>query len=73
MKKENEEYYEKNIEYEEFMLEPYSARVMTKLFDMGLLPSLIKDKKKTFILNHIMCESHRDKLVFALKYNHRKI
>lgn len=73
LKKENEEYYEKNIEYEEFMLEPYSARVMTKLFDMGLLPSLIKDKKKTFILNHIMCESHRDKLVFALKYNHRKI
>lgn len=73
LKKENEEYYEKNIEYEEFMLEPYSGRVMTKLFDMGLLPSLIKDKKKTFILNHIMCESHRDKLVFALKYNHRKI
>ena len=73
LKKENEEYYEKNIEYEEFLLEPYSARVMTKLFDMGLLPSLIKDKKKTFILNHIMCESHRDKLVFALKYNHRKI
>ena len=73
LKKENEEYYEKNIEYDEAMLEPYSARVMTKLFDMGLLPSLIKDKKKTFILNHIMCESHRDKLVFALKYNHRKI
>lgn len=73
LKIENEEYYEKNIEYEEFILEPYSGRVMTKLFDMGMLPSLIKDKKKTFILNHIMCESHRDKLVFALKYNHRKL
>lgn len=72
LKKENEEYYKKNVEYEEFMLEPYSGRIMTKLFDIGLLPSLLKDRKKTFILNHILCESHRDKLIFALKYNHRK-
>lgn len=72
LKKENEEYYKKNVEYEEFMLEPYTGRIMTKLFDIGLLPSLLKDRKKTFILNHILCESHRDKLIFALKYNHRK-
>lgn len=72
LKKKNEEYYKINVEYEEFMLEPYSGRIMTKLFDIGLLPSLLKDRKKTFILNHIMCESHRDKLIFALKYNNRK-
>lgn len=72
LKKENEEYYKKNVEYEEFMLEPYTGRIMTKLFDIGLLPSLLKDRKKTFILNHVLCESHRDKLIFALKYNHRK-
>lgn len=72
LKKENEEYYKKNVEYEEFMLEPYTGRIMTKLFDIGLLPSLLKDRKKTFILNHILCESHRDKLIFALKYNNRK-
>ena len=31
--------------------------------------AVIKKKKKTAILNHIQCESHRDKLIFALLKN----
>lgn len=36
---------------------------------MGLLPKMIKGKKKYSILNHIMCEAHYDKLLFALTQN----
>lgn len=49
------------------LLEPYSNKVMNKLCSMGGLPKFIKGKKATAILNHLDCESHRDKLIYALK------
>lgn len=67
LKKKTEEYYQKSVEFENYIMEPYSGRVVSKLFDMGLLPSLISDEKRASIFNHVVCESHRDKLIFALK------
>lgn len=67
LKKKMEEYYRKSVEFENYIMEPYSGRVVSKLFDMGLLPSLISDEKRASIFNHVVCESHRDKLIFALK------
>lgn len=60
-------YYKTCETFEYLCLEPYSGRIMAKLYSLGLLTSFIKGKKASFILNHIDCESHRDKLLFALK------
>lgn len=43
------------------------GRLFRKLYMMGLLPSCIMRKKLLLTLNHADCESHRDKLLFALK------
>lgn len=67
LKKQIEEYYRSCEKFENSCLEPYTGRIMGKLFDMGVLPSFIKKNKATFILNHVNCEAHRDKLLFALK------
>lgn len=61
-----EEYYTRDSNYELSLLEPYQGRVFSKLFSLGLLPHFISGSKKTTILNHINCESHRDKLIYAL-------
>lgn len=62
-----EEYYAQNTQCEMSFLEPYSGRVMNKLLSLRLVPHFIKGKKLLQVLNHIDCESHRDKLIFALK------
>lgn len=60
-------YYDRVASYELSLLEPYKGRILEKLYSMGLLPSFVQGTKKQSILNHIMCESHRDKLLFAMK------
>lgn len=62
-------YYKKVASYELSLLEPYRGRLFGKLYDMGLLPQIIKGGKKYSILNHIMCESHHDKLLFAMAHS----
>lgn len=62
-------YYKKVASYELSLLEPYRGRLFGKLYDMGLLPQIIKGGKKYSILNHIMCESHHDKLLFAMTHS----
>lgn len=62
----NEKYYSKSSSYELSILEPYQGRLFSKLFSMGLLPKFVKRKKIPVIFNHINCESHRDKLIYAL-------
>ena len=69
LNKKIKEYFATCADFERFILEPYSGRIQTKLFDMGILPSLISNNKELMILNHISCEAHRDKLVYALKHN----
>lgn len=69
LNKKIKEYFATCADFERFILEPYSGRIQTKLFDLGILPSLISNNKELMILNHILCEAHRDKLVYALKHN----
>lgn len=63
-----DEYYSSSIALEQRILEPYSRKLFLKLFSHGLMPRLVmRGSKKYQIINHIECESHRDKLLFSLK------
>lgn len=62
-------YYANVASLELSLLEPYKGRVLGKLYRMGILPKIISGKKKYSVLNHIMCEAHYDKLLFALTHN----
>lgn len=64
-------YYGKCAEWELSILEPYSNRVSRKLYSLGLLPGFIRGRKLASILNHIGCESHRDKMLFALNQKNK--
>lgn len=64
-------YYEKCSEGELSILEPYGGHVTRKLYSLGLLPSFIKGRKLASLLNHIGCESHRDKMLFALNHKNK--
>ncbi len=59
-------YYEKCAGWELAILEPYSGRIMNKLFSLGIMPRWVRGVKLSAMLNHIDCESHRDKLIDAL-------
>ena len=60
-------YYQRCSKYELSMFEPYSGRILSKLFSMGLLPRFLNKKKALMMRNHIECHSHRDKLIYAIK------
>lgn len=60
------EYYDKCTKGELTLLEPYSKGILLRLFYHGLVPKFIKGDKLLAILNHIDCESHRDKLLYVL-------
>lgn len=47
-------------------MEPYRSRIARYLFRKGWLPSFMR-KKYTIIENMIQCESHRERLIDALK------
>lgn len=64
--KQIESYYNSCSQSERTIFEPYSGRLFYKLFKMGILPRVFKGIKLYKGLNHIECESHRDKLIFAL-------
>ena len=61
------EYYKTNSESELTNLEPYQGYLSSRLFAHGLLPSSLTMEKATYLLNRINCESHREKIIFALK------
>lgn len=67
LSREIDDYYHTCVSFEDFCLEPYYGRIMSKLYSMGGVPGFIKGKKASFVLNHVECESHRDKLLYALK------
>lgn len=66
------EYYSSTSEYMLNAYQPYENRVMNKLFQMHLLPSLVPVKKLVKLYNYVNCESHRDKQLFALKKKLKK-
>ena len=66
LKKETAAFYGRNSKSVLFAYEPYLGRIQRKLYDMGLLPSLVGKKKKLRLLNLTQCESHRDKVLYVL-------
>lgn len=51
----------------DFVLSPYSGRLLKWLFDRGIISSFSNKKKKTEMLAYIQCESQIDKLLSYLK------
>ena len=49
------------------VLEPYNSRIMCTLYNRGLLPSFLKEKRKLQLWDLMSCESHQEKLLNALK------
>lgn len=62
------DYYQRCSRYELSLFEPYSGRILSKLLSMGLLPRVLTKKKALMLRNHTECQSHRDKLVYAIKH-----
>lgn len=49
------------------VLEPYNSRIMCALYSRGFLPSFLKEKRKLQIWDLLSCESHQEKMLYALK------
>lgn len=60
-------YVGKSKEYYLSVLEPYNSRIMCALYSRGLLPSFLKEKRKLQIWDLLSCESHQEKMLYALK------
>ena len=60
-------YYLKGAKYEIGRLEPYSKAWELFLYNRGLLPKYMDKNKRLSVLGHVMCEAHRDKLIYVLK------
>lgn len=67
LKKRVDEYYRSTVAEMLLIHQPYENRILNKLYRMHLLPSLVSKKKYLRLFNYIYCESHHDKLMFALK------
>ena len=67
------DYYQRSSRATNMVLEPYSGKMLSKLFLKGMLPRLMNRGKLIKMLNMVECEAHRDKLLFFLKryYNDR--
>ncbi len=61
------EYLNKGKQFFDYCLEPYSNRLLVKLYNRGIIPSLYPTSKIPVIENMIVCESHRDRLMYYLK------
>lgn len=64
---ENSKYYDRCSNHELRILEPYSGRMQNYLYNKKLLPSCMTKSKCLSVYNHIYCESHREKITYALK------
>lgn len=60
-------YYADCMNYELDRLEPYNKPWQNYLYNKGLLPKVMNKTKCMSLLSHVMCESHLDKLIYALK------
>lgn len=59
-----ESYYRKNTNKLRLIFEPIRNRFVLGAQKRGWLPSLITHRQKLLLENNILCESHRDKLIY---------
>lgn len=67
LKQKHEEFLEKTKKYFLSMVEPYSNRYLRALYIRGILPSKMSKQRQIMLLNHIMCEAHQERFIYALK------
>lgn len=73
LQEEQKTYYSLSKDGIKLRFEPYTNRIMKGLRSRNLIPSFLSEKKQVEMLNMVDCESHRDKLLHALKnHNHIK-
>lgn len=61
-------FYKQNTAVYELPFQPYFGRYLKAAFYRKLLPSFLTKQKTLQALNMVMCESHRDKLIYHLKH-----
>ena len=67
LENETTRFFLKSTKATRLILEPYSGRILCKLYLMGLLPSLYGKRKLIGLSNKIGCEAHRDKTIKILE------
>ena len=67
LKQKHENFMEKTKKYFLSMVEPYSNRYMRALYIRGFLPSKMSKQRQAMLLDHIMCEAHLERFIYALK------
>lgn len=67
LKQKHEEFMEKTKKYFLSIAEPYTNRYMRALYIRGFLPSKMSKQRQAMLLNHIMCEAHQERFIYALK------
>lgn len=60
-------FWERNSRSIYMAFEPYSGRILRRLYMRGLLPSFMREKRRMKLLNMFQCESHRDMVLHVLK------
>lgn len=66
------EYMLRTMRWYKLALEPYQGRFLSSMYMKQLLPSCISLKKRLQILNFLQCESHLDRLIFAITHKEDK-
>lgn len=69
LQEEEERYYSSVMKSSRNVLNPVVNRYFSYLQYRGLLPDIVSEKWLMMVHNHVMCEAHRDKLLYFL--NHR--
>ena len=64
-KRQDEFYLHEAVKYKQ-LLEPFNNRFLLALQRRKLLPSFITKRRKLMAIDFIVCESHRDRLIFHL-------
>lgn len=67
LQQKHKEFMEKTKKYFLSMVEPYSNRYLRALYIRGFLPSKMSSKRRLELLNHIECEAHLERLIYAIK------
>lgn len=66
LEKETLNYYDKCSKNELVSVQPYRNRITKYMYRKGILPSWFRGGKKMALINRLNCESHLDKLKYAL-------
>ena len=66
LQEETVNYYARKKKRVALSLEPYSNKLLKRLFLHGLIPSFMSKKRKRFLANMVICESQRDLFTYYL-------